>query len=462
MKVREYKKITQEVFRLMDEGVHVIDARGKTIIYNEAMAQLEKMDLKDVLNKNFKDVFKNLDESNSTLLRALRKEATENRLQTYQNIDGKEITTINSSYPVILDNKVIGAIEIAKNITELQQMSKTILKLHSVPAESKQAKKHQIKKYHFSDIIGQNKKFLEVIEKAKKAAKSDASVLIYGETGTGKELVAQSIHHDGIRSDKSFLAQNFAALPGSLLEGILFGTAKGGFTGAVDRIGLFEQADGGTLLLDEISAMPYELQGKLLRVLQEDYIRRVGGTEDIPIDVRIIATINEPAESLIEKGKLRKDLYYRLSVIPINIPPLRERKDDILLLAEKFLEKHNQLNNKQIRVISDRAKEKLIEFDYPGYVRELENIIMAAVSMIEDEHVLDDDHLTIEKDQRKRTASLEEVAELGLNNYMSMIESHLIDEAMSMNQGNISKAAKQLGIKRQTLQHKLKKYNNIG
>ena len=155
---------------------------------------------------------------------------------------------INSSHPVILDNKVIGAIEIAKYY-ELQQMSKTILKLHSVPAESKQAKKHQIKKYHFSDIIGQNKKFLEVIEKAKKAAKSDASVLIYGETGTGKELVAQSIHHDGIRSDKSFLAQNFAALPGSLLEGILFGTAKGGFTGAVDRIGLFEQADGGTLLL---------------------------------------------------------------------------------------------------------------------------------------------------------------------------------------------------------------------
>ncbi|NLP31194.1 MAG: sigma 54-interacting transcriptional regulator [Clostridiales bacterium] len=462
MKVREYKRITEEIFKLMDEGVHVIDANGKTIIYNEAMAQLEKMDQKDVLKKNFNDVFKNLDENNSTLLRALKKQTTENRLQTYKNIDGKEITTINSSYPVILEDKVIGAIEIAKNITEIQEMSKTILKLHSAPAESKEGKKHKIKEYHFSDIIGQNKKFLEVIEKAMKASRSNASVLIYGETGTGKELVAQSIHYDGIRKDKPFLAQNFAALPGSLLEGILFGTAKGGFTGAVDRIGLFEQADGGTLLLDEISAMPYELQGKLLRVLQEDYIRRVGGTEDIPIDVRIIATINEPAESLIEKGKLRKDLYYRLRIIPINIPPLRERRDDILLLAEKFLAKHNRINDKQIWMISDRAKEKLMEYDYPGNVRELENIIMAGVSMIEEEHVLDDEHLTIDRDNKKKPASLEEVTELGLNNYLSMIESHLIDEAMSINQGNISKAAKQLGIKRQTLQHKLKKNNIVG
>ena len=176
--------------------------------------------------------------------------------------------------------------------------------------------------------------------------------------------------------------------------------------------------------------------------------------------MRIIATINEPAESLIEK-ETRKDLI----IVYDNshqYSPLRERRDDILLLAEKFLAKHNRINDKQIWMISDRAKEKLMEYDYPGNVRELENIIMAGVSMIEEEHVLDDEHLTIDRDNKKKPASLEEVTELGLNNYLSMIESHLIDEAMSINQGNISKAAKQLGIKRQTLQHKLKKNNIVG
>lgn len=175
------------------------------------------------------------------------------------------------------------------------------------------------------------------LHRAKKAAENDAAVFIYGETGTGKELFAQSIHTCGKRKDKPFLAQNCAAIPESLLEGILFGTAKGSFTGAVDREGMFEQANGGTLLLDEISAMPYDLQSKLLRVLQEDYIRRVGGMKDIPINVRIIATVNEPPEELIARGSLRKDLFYRLNVVNIKIPALRERLDDIPILAENSL-----------------------------------------------------------------------------------------------------------------------------
>ena len=172
-------------------------------------------------------------------------------------------------------------------------------------------------------MVGENPLFTAAVEKARKAASNNASVFIYGETGTGKELFAQSIHYASSRKDKPFIGQNCAALPQALLEGILFGTSKGGFTGAVDRAGLFEQAKGGTLLLDEISAMPYELQSKLLRVLQEDYIRRVGGTQDIPVDTRIIATVNEDPLKLIGEGKLRKDLYYRLNVVNLSIPPLR-------------------------------------------------------------------------------------------------------------------------------------------
>ena len=291
------------------------------------------------------------------------------------------------------------------------------------------------------------------------AAKNNASVFIYGETGTGKELFAQSIHYNSERADKPFLAQNCAALPESLLEGILFGTAKGGFTGAVDRAGLFEQASGGTLLLDEISAMPYELQSKLLRVLQEDYIRRVGGSQDIPVDVRIIATVNEPAEKLIEEGKLRKDLYYRLNVVGLSIPNLNQRKDDIPLLVESFLEKHDKAFGKELWMTSEGALKSLMEYSYPGNVRELENIIMQSMFMAESEHVLTEKLLQMPKNMVKLGQEVERWDKKEpLNVYLEEIEKEMIRSAMIEASGNISKCAEILQIKRQTLQHKLKKY----
>ncbi|HVI42349.1 MAG TPA: sigma 54-interacting transcriptional regulator, partial [Anaerovoracaceae bacterium] len=223
--------------------------------------------------------------------------------------------------------------------------------------------------------------------------------------------------------------------------------------------GLFEQADGGTLLLDEISAMPYELQGKLLRVLQEDYLRRVGGTEDIPIDVRIIATINERPEQLIESGKLRKDLYYRLNIISIDLPPLREKKDDILLLANKFIEKHNKRYGKSVHSLSEGAKEKLLHYDYPGNVRELENIIMAAVSMVDEEQILTEKHILINNEDKGFTkGGTYDFSQVGMDWYLENMEKEMITLALAKYSGNISKAAEYLKIKRQTLQHKMKKY----
>lgn len=462
IKGKDYKRITEEVFRLMEEGIHVVDAHGRTIIYNDAMAKMEKMNRSEVLRRPFREVFSHIEEGQSTILKALKYGKTTSEVkQTYQNIDGKEITTINSTYPLILDGKIVGAVEIAKNITDVQKLSHTILKFQEETQEPEETRKKKIKAYSFDMIIGESKNFVEVVDRAKKAAQSDASVLICGETGTGKELFAQSIHYHSNRKAKPLLAQNCAALPESLLEGILFGTARGGFTGAMDRAGLFEQADGGSLLLDEVSAMPYELQGKLLRVLQEDYLRRVGGTRDIPLNVRIIATINEPAEKLIEKGLLRKDLYYRLAIITINIPPLRERRDDILLLAEKFMEKHNKRFGKELWMISEPAKKKLLDHDYPGNVRELENIIIEAVSMADNEHVLTAEHLNIEKNVSSSFVEYGKAVELGLSEYLQQIEDRLIQQALFSNGNNISRAAKQLGIKRQTLQHKLRKKENL-
>lgn len=246
--------------------MHIVDAEGISILYNEEMAKLEKVKVKDVLGKPFRESFSFIPEEESTLFRALTKnEPTLKKQQTYLNIYGKKITTVNSTVPIVVDGKVVAAMEVARDITDIKNMSDTILDLRSVEAGgggSRSRESKGIRRYTFEDIEGRNTNFEEALAKAAKAAKNDVSVLIYGETGTGKELFAQSIHYDGLRRKGPFLAQNCAAIPETLLEGVLFGTAKGGFTGAIDRAGLFEQASGGTLLLDEISAMPYEQIGR--------------------------------------------------------------------------------------------------------------------------------------------------------------------------------------------------------
>ena len=461
MKAKDYRQVLQELGNIMDEAVHIVDATGKTILYNEKMAGLEMTNREVILGKPFREVFSSIPPQESTLYRALKEnQATINKQQTYRNRYGKEITTVNSTIPVEEDGQVIAAIEVSRDITEIKSLSNTILDLQKETLPVQKPKKPQIKRYQFDDIIGENKTFKEVVNLGKKAARTDASVFIYGETGTGKELFAQSIHFAGARRDNPFLAQNCAALPESLLEGILFGTEKGGFTGAVDRPGLFEQASGGTLLLDEISAMPYELQSKLLRVLQEDYIRRVGGSRDIPVDVRIIATVNEPPQELIEKGLLRKDLYYRLNVVNITIPPLRERLDDLPFLCDAFLEKHNKKYGKEVWMLSEGALKMLRNYTYPGNVRELENIIMSAVSLADREHVLTEKqlHLPDVELEKKGSAAGYDPSAQSLDEYLRICEEQILRRCMAENEGNISAAARQLGIKRQTLQHKLKKY----
>lgn len=460
MKAKEYLSIMQKILHQIDEGVHVLDVNGNTIIYNDSMSNLEKMPSSEVIKKPFLEVFKNLNNESSTLLKALNyRESTINKKQTYLNKDGKEITTINTTFPVFYNQEIIAVVEVAKNITEMQQMSHKILKLQNEIEKPEEAKFNKIRKYNFNNIIGQSHNFVEVVERAKKASRNSASVFIYGETGTGKELIAQSIHYNSERKDMPFIAQNCAALPETLLEGLLFGTTKGGFTGAIDRAGLFEQANGGTLLLDEINSMPYELQAKLLRVLQENYIRRVGGSKDIPINVRIIATSNERPEKILSEGKVRKDLFYRVNVISLNIPPLRERRGDILLLSDMFMSKYNERFNKNIQDLSDKAKEKLLCYSFPGNVRELENIIMGSVSMADDEKFLSLEHLDVDViEQVAVTRNINDVEEKGIDDYLSELEKEIIKDALKKNEFNISKAAHMLKIKRQTLQHKIKRY----
>jgi len=457
--------IAENLNKILDninEGIHVVNEVGQTIIYNKKMSELEGMDKDIVLGKKIDEVFPSLNEENSTLLLTLRnREQIKNNQQEYLNKYGHKIITINSTIPLYLENGTVWALEIARDITETKKLYNKIVSLQEKLYTDEGFEEEHNKFFTFSDIKGNNKKLKQVINYARQAARTDSSILIVGETGTGKELFAQSIHSGSRRQNKPFIAQNCAALPENLLEGILFGTRKGGFTGAINRKGLFEQANGGTLLLDEINSMSKALQAKLLRVLQEGLVRPVGGKEDIEVDVRIIATSNKTPVESIREGNLREDLYYRLAVVLLQLPLLSERKDDILLLADHFIDRINRKFNRNIRGLSDEVKEIFYNYKWPGNVRQLEHVIEGAINILSDgdyiqkEHVepflIDINSTNNDKKQMDEKKTLPEK--------MEKLEKEYIIEALKKNGKNITNTAKYLGIKRQSLQYRLNKYN---
>ncbi len=287
-------KAIEAILHEIEEGVHIVDKDGVTLVYNNSMEKIEGLEKDQVVGKHLLNVFPNWTKENSTLLTALENEKSiVNEHQTYLNLKGKKIRTSNTTYPVYSGESLIGAVEIAKDLTEVSNLSEEIISLRQQlikPRKRTGGGKHF---YSFEHIVGREKCILDAIKIGQMASGTVSSVMIVGETGTGKEMFAQSIHELSARVEKPFIAQNCAAIPESLLEAILFGSTKGSFTGAQDRPGLFEQADGGTLFLDEINSMSLPLQAKILRVLQESYVRRIGGQKDIPVDVRIIAASNE-------------------------------------------------------------------------------------------------------------------------------------------------------------------------
>lgn len=449
--------ILKSLIENLEEGIHIVDEEGITLYYNEAMSKIEGLKKEEVMGKQFFKVLEGMNEDSSTLMNAIKNyKEYKDIIQKYNGYYGKEVTTINTSIPVRYKGEVICAIEISKDMTRLKELSEKICKLETI---NKEKKEH----YRFKDIVTNNIQMEKEINKAMRASLSNSSVLIYGETGSGKEIFAQSIHYNGIRNSKPFIAINCAALPGELLEGLLFGTVKGSFTGAETRKGLFQEADKGTILLDEVNSMPLNLQSKLLRVLQEGTVRPIGGNKDIHIDVRIIATLNEEPEKLIEKGVLRKDFYYRLSVIRINIPPLRERKEDILMLIEEFLKYYNRILHKNVLGLSEEVIEGFMKYNWPGNVRELKNAIESAVNLSNHNDILTKEYFEgrFFKISYINKEGLEDFLHSGLSfeEYMAMEEKSLIKKALSINKNNITHTAKILGISRQNLQYKVKKYN---
>ncbi|MEN1938162.1 sigma 54-interacting transcriptional regulator [Paenibacillus sp. 102] len=456
-KLIEMNMLYETLLNELDIGIHIINEESKTIIYNRKMMEIESMDSKDILHKNPLEVFAFEENKSSTLIEALKLGKTKRNIkQTYFNNKGKEITTINDTFPIIENGKIKGAIEISKDITKLKQTIKTSLS------------RKQNTKFTFNHIVGNSKANQSIITEAKKVTRTSSSILIVGETGTGKELFAQSIHNESHRSAKPFISQNCAAIPETLMESLLFGTNKGAFTGAIDKPGLFEEANGGTLLLDEINSLSPALQAKLLRAIQDKTIRRVGGAQEKEVDVRIIATINEDPIEAITHNRLRKDLYYRLSVVTLFLPPLRERKEDILMLLHHFIEKYNIQFGLKVKGIAPDVRDFFYSYDWPGNVRELEHMIEGSMNLIEDEDIITTFHIpTRFYELTKREFDIhppltdrnENDTPKNLKHTIKEMEKEYINQILKENKGNISQTAKFLGLSRQNLQYRLKKYN---
>ena len=350
-------------------------------------------------------------------------------------------------------------VEKGGSIEELKQIVRQALLKNGLVSEN-QVLKNETLETSFFGMIGTSREMARVFATIKKVADTPANILILGESGTGKELVARAIHDNSARSKMPFMAINSGGIPESLLESELFGCMKGSFTGAyADRAGLFELARGGTVFLDEIGELPPVLQVKLLRVVQEKTFRRIGGGDDIKVDVRIISATNQNLKEKVKKGEFREDLYFRLNVIPIQMPPLRDRRDDIPLLTRHFIEKYAREFNKEVRMISSYAMELLMGYAFPGNIRELENIIERGVAMETSNIILPENLvLSVEADAAEKNIDLN-IPDTGfdLNAELEKIEKSTIEKALRKTKGVKTKAAEMLGVTSDSLKYRIEK-----
>ena len=453
-----------EALNLVSEGVSIIDSNGCLIFFNQAAEILEELSTQDILGLHIKEVY-HLNEKTSLALECLESgHSVVNKYHRYTTTKGKKLSVMASAFPIKIDGKIVGVVSTAKDISLIKELLDKNAELVEAATESKVKGTSVKNKYTFESIVGESKAIREAVSQAKGAAKSSLNVLLYGETGTGKELFAQSIHYASVNQHEPFIGINCAAIPDSLLEGLLFGTVKGAFTGAKDSLGLFIQAGYGTVFLDEVNSMNPLSQAKLLRVLQEKCVQRVGEWKDIPIKCRIISSTNVEPEDAVRKGTLREDLFYRLGTVVLYIPSLQERKQDVHVLTEYFIKKYKAVYKTKIVRLEQELSDIFLQYTWPGNVRELEHIIESAMSMASEEaEILRVHHVPKYTTNRlTRTTEPERVTRVvgddaGLSDYLRNMEHQVIAKAMQDHNNNISQAAQSLGIKRQNLQMRLKK-----
>ena len=451
-----------ENFNYID-SVTIIDDKGTVIVkqrFNPRYTDEEnKLHNEWSVGKNLLDVFPSLSHEDSSLLQALTKgKVSHFQAQSVTNHEGKVSVTNNITFPIVARGKTVGAVELSRDITHIEKKLKPE-KPKTIPHTGSGGGRSQ---YTIDHIVGESSVMQDLKRTIIKIADSTSSVMVCGETGTGKELVVSAIHNAGDRKGKPFVAINCAALPESILEGLLFGSQKGAFTGAENKKGMFEEANGGTIYLDEMNSMPIMLQAKLLRVLQEKEVTPLGATKPVKLDVRIIASVNKPIGEIIRSGQMREDLLYRLNTINIQIPPLRERMEDMELLTEHFIEKYNLEFGKNITGITEEVSKFLATRTWRGNVRELEHVVEFAMNIAGDGGKINladlPAYLTEIEDDREEVHENTYFQEISLTDALESYEKKLILDALKKSGWKVVDAAKLLRIPRTSLQYKMEKY----
>ncbi len=421
--------------------------------------------------KNFFEMYPSVGKGESSIVKTMSTGTPIfNEAQEWTDINGKVYVTENLTLPIFNEGQVVGVVELTKDLTNMGNLESKPEFLDSINREGKyHPNRDSNDRTSFEDILTINDRMLNAIEQARTFAQNNNPTLIYGETGTGKELFAQAIINYMKSPKQKVIIQNCAAVPDNLIEGILFGTTKGSYTGAENRKGLFEEADGGIFFLDELNAMPYSVQGKLLRVLQEGTFRPLGASKEKKVSVKIIAAINVDPIEAMENNTLRKDLFYRLSSNMIYLPPLRERPDDIEYLTDNYIDLFNNEYGKKVKGISDDLRDFFLEYNWEGNVRELKHVIESMVTMTNSE-ILDIKDIPVylngkhkEKGKKKQDAHSSdsrimidlEGESLNLRDTVNRVERELIIKVLEDCGGNKTKAGDILGIPRQTLKYKM-------
>ncbi len=445
-------------------GLLCIDNEGKITYVNEKMLKYKNCTSEQMIGRHIKEFF-----PYTRMIDNMENER--DTIAFYQgNVTSKDDVEASVHYVLRKDGKRVGLMtyDIFQELKEFEQFVRMYGDLDDkIKYYRKELKEYRVAKYSIEDIIGKSERIKKLKSDIKNAAKTSSTVLITGETGTGKELVAHSIHDLSKRRSNKLVKLNVTNLPASLIESELFGYEAGSFTGAVKngKKGRFEEADNGTLFIDEIETLPLEMQPKLLRVLQEHEIERIGSNQSIEINVRIICATNEKLEEMVKAKTFRKDLFYRLEVIRINVPPLRERKEDIRLLAEHFIEEYNMTLGTNVTGITDAAVAKLEKYDWPGNVRELKNVIERAIGIANNDFVDSDsikiasieDNVAPQKDIMNGAVKYEVDfnSENPIEEAKRQAEAAVIREALEAAGGNKKKAAEMLKIARPLLYQKM-------
>ena len=449
-------KLRENVLELLDshnyfDNLIIFDTDGRAVYYDSQGTSGIFGDI-DVVGKTLSELYPGVDPEESVIMKAIREGTpTYNLQETTRVLGGRQISHVITVLPIIENGQVTGAVEATINTA--------VDTRHNIYITPETGRRHR-QLYTTEDIISENSLMRRVKEKITKVSRTDSPVMIYGKTGTGKEMVAEAIHTGSARRGKPFMAQNCAAIPANLLESMLFGTVRGSFTGAEDKKGLLEAASGGTVFLDEINNMDMALQAKILKAIEEQKIMRVGDYEQRPIDVRIVAATNEDPLLLVRKHLLREDLYYRLRVIQIDLPALAERQSDIPLLTEYFINKYNKLMHRNIAGVDKDMMDFLLRREWKGNIRELENTIECAFNFAEGAYLTLDDLPWLEQETEAGEGyeHFDVNDDRTLKELLQEYECEAIREALTAAGGDVRKAADMMGLTRQNLHHKLKQY----